>query len=590
MSAKETMASDDVLGEAGVAEDQKAEFASEALATATEHTQRSKNRILGFLQYLASFVIPGMGMFCEAYFVFSVGNLKPLWEVEYPGCWKAHTECSVNLSNSISYTQVSGIIFGQLSLGFLADRMGRKAGSIFCAATMLIFGILLAASVGSSVNAQFAMFTAVQFLFGIGVGGEYPVASASANERAEATAELSKRRGETVVCVFSMQGWGNLVNTLLIAILMAIFGQTGQVLELNPSRLNVIWRLSYAIGLIPLAGILAFRIWVLRESAVWTGKREALKKMGKVSNADVRRKYMVLLRYYWHRNFGTALSWFVWDFAFYGNKLFQGTFIKIINPYATNFEVLLWTSLNSFVALCGYYFAAFTIDRQWMGRTRMQAMGFLWIGFLFLMCTMFYHQLSSKALIHAFQFLYYFSSFWGQFGPNATTWLLPAELAPTEVRSLCHGVSAAVGKAGALVAGVIFGLCNNQTKFTISAACGLVGAIVTYIFIPDLTGLDLREGDKRWLAILDGRGDTYTGEAVNPKHLSMLENFMGYGKTYQAPGLDAVKGDHHTTAVTVAGMVVATHVDDGPGEDDVHEVTPLAAKQASFEAKQNNYI
>ena len=74
------------------------------------------------------------------------------------------------------------------------------------------------------------------------------------------------------------------------------------------------------------------------------------------------------------------------DFAFYGNKLFQGKFIKIINPTASLFQILLWTCLNSLVALVGYYFAAFTIDKPWMGRTRMQAQGFLWIGFLFLMC------------------------------------------------------------------------------------------------------------------------------------------------------------------------------------------------------------
>ena len=83
---------------------------------------------------------------------------------------------------------------------------------------------------------------------------------------------------------------------------------------------------------------------------------------------------------------------------------------------------------------------------------------------LFLICAVHYDALSTPKWIHAFQFLYYFSSFWGQFGPNATTWLLPAELAPTEVRSMCHGFSAAVGKAGALVAGVVFGLVDNRTK------------------------------------------------------------------------------------------------------------------------------
>ena len=40
----------------------------------------------------------------------------------------------------------------------------------------------------------------------MGVGGEYPIASASASERAEADASLQQRRGETVMLTFSMQG------------------------------------------------------------------------------------------------------------------------------------------------------------------------------------------------------------------------------------------------------------------------------------------------------------------------------------------------------------------------------------------------
>ena len=160
------------------------------------------------INYILAFAIPGLGMFCEAYFVFSVGNLKAIWQVEYPECWSLHTTCSPKLPESVSYTQVSGIIFGQLALGFAADRMGRKLGSCVTAGTMFIFGILLAGSYGKTDASLFAMFTAIQFLFGIGVGGEYPVASASANERAESTKTLSNRRGETVVCVFSMQGWG----------------------------------------------------------------------------------------------------------------------------------------------------------------------------------------------------------------------------------------------------------------------------------------------------------------------------------------------------------------------------------------------
>lgn len=40
----------------------------------------------------------------------------------------------------------------------------------------------------------------------MGVGGEYPIASSSASERAEADASLQQRRGETVMLTFSMQG------------------------------------------------------------------------------------------------------------------------------------------------------------------------------------------------------------------------------------------------------------------------------------------------------------------------------------------------------------------------------------------------
>ncbi|GLC45588.1 hypothetical protein PLESTB_000874300 [Pleodorina starrii] len=375
------------------------------------------------------------------------------------------------------------------------------------------------------------MFTAVQFIFGIGVGGEYPVASTSANERAESSTKLQKRRGETVVLTFSMQGWGNLVNTAVIIAIMAGFNQYGPTYDKH--SLEVTWRLSYAIGMIPLVGILLYRIFRLRESAVWQHKREALKAMGGKAKGVQWRKFNLLMYYYWHRNFGTAMSWFVWDFAFYGNKLFQGTFIKIINPKASVIQILEWTLLNSAVALVGYYFAAFTIDKPWMGRMRMQMMGFAWMFVLFLICAVHFKELQTPKYIHTFQFLYYFSSFWGQFGPNATTWLLPAELAPTEVRSMCHGFSAAVGKAGALVAGVVFGLVDMRVKFWISAFCGLAGVVLTLFTIPDITGLDLREGDRRWLAILDGHHDAYHGEAVNPRYLSVFERMLGYGKLYR---------------------------------------------------------
>lgn len=56
-------------------------------STVSEPVTRSP--VIQLCQWIASFAIPGIGMFMEAYFIFSVGNVKPIWEQQYPQCWKA---------------------------------------------------------------------------------------------------------------------------------------------------------------------------------------------------------------------------------------------------------------------------------------------------------------------------------------------------------------------------------------------------------------------------------------------------------------------------------------------------------------------
>ncbi len=62
-------------------------------------------------------------------------------------------------------------------------------------------------------------------------------------------------------------------------------------------------------------------------------------------------------------------------------------------------------------------------------------------------------------------------------------------------------------QAGALVAGVVFALTSDKGKFYISAFCGLAGVLCTFLFIPDIGGLDLREGDRRWIKNVEGKGE-----------------------------------------------------------------------------------
>lgn len=76
--------------------------------------------------------------------------------------------------------------------------------------------------------------------------------------------------------------------------------------------------------------------------------------------------------------------------------------------------------------------------------------------------------------------LYGLTFFFANFGPNSTTFVLPAELFPTRVRSTCHALSAAAGKAGAIV-GAFFvqSYTLNGTSKSIKGA--LIGLVFTNI-------------------------------------------------------------------------------------------------------------
>lgn len=65
-------------------------------------------------------------------------------------------------------------------------------------------------------------------------------------------------------------------------------------------------------------------------------------------------KIVLMWRDSWHRLIGTAIGWFVWDVAFYGNKLFQTDFTEAIldaptlsNIYAFNWQARLLVGNNS---------------------------------------------------------------------------------------------------------------------------------------------------------------------------------------------------------------------------------------------------
>lgn len=179
------------------------------------------------------------------------------------------------------------------------------------------------------------------------------------------------------------------------------------------------------------------------------------------------------------------------------------------------------------MSLAGYYCAFLFIDDKRYGRRRMQFVGFSMDFILFVVAAFAFTPLTAPgAGVKVFQFLYYFSSFWAQFGPNAVTFLVAAEVYPANIRGSAHGFSAAIGKLGALAPTIMFNYISPRQRFLVTCWFALIGAIVTLVFLPDVTGLDLREQERRWKYCMEGRPQDYHGPATHARHLSLFERVV----------------------------------------------------------------
>eukprot|EP00798_Chlamydomonas_sp_ICE-L_P032550 gene32550-17267_t len=461
---------------------------------------------------------------------------------------------------------------GMMVMGVMADVTGRKWGSRVVAIVMLSGSLMLMFTAWApSAFTYFSFFMIAQTWYGFGVGGEYPLASSSAAEQASSTSGLDAHRGRQVLLVFSNQGMGSLVNSVVILLSMLVFQQTDTLTKDGSRRVLI---LMYAVGAAACVVMVAHRAIYLKESKI----TEDLSNEGRFNkkHSAIWRKHVISAHMYWPRQLVASVAWVANDFAFYGNKLFQSTFISILYPLATQYEQQKWTVLNCAIALMGYYAAALMVDKPWYGRRRMQNVGFAAMFILYLTCYLKYEYLtSSKSGLSIFQAIYYLSSFFNQFGPNATTWLVAGEMFPTDVRAANHGFAATMGKLGALIAGVWFSYVGHKVIFLLSALFAIVGIIVTTIWMADTTGLQLSEYDRMQHYVLEGRFQHYHGEAINPKHLSYWERRVlhwdkGYNPEYPKP-----QGEE--TASLLTEMTHLTHMSDA---DSVHNRHHIATTQA----------
>lgn len=408
-------------------------------------------------------VTAGMGFFTDAYDLFIIGVvttiLGPLWNL-------SKTQIGLLNATSLIAAALGAIVFGKL-----ADRFGRKA-VYGVEVAILTLGALL-----SATSQDFTQLLLWRFIIGLGIGGDYPTSAIIMSEFAN-----RKNRGRLITSVFAMQGFGLLVGPLVASVLL----MTG-------ISHDVVWRIMLALGAVPAAAVIYLRRRISETPRflleVKHDAKEAAQVVGKLVDKEVAAQAATADGWtpaqFWLRLLGTAGSWFFLDIAFYGNSVSSTLIMKSLAPHAS----LLHTTLVSTViflvfAIPGYWVAAFTIDR--IGRKTIQMLGFaimaVAFGSLYLIPNI-------TAMVIPFLLIYGLSYFFTEFGPNTTTFVVPAEIFPTRLRALGDGLSAGAGKMGAFL-GAFFvpvlltsiKLSGTEGIMTLVCICGMA----TTLLIPEL--------------------------------------------------------------------------------------------------------
>ncbi|KAI5474595.1 MFS transporter [Pseudohyphozyma bogoriensis] len=360
---------------------------------------------------------------------------------------------------TLDATQVStalavGAILGQICIGIVCDRVGRKAGIIVSTFCIVLGTVLIISTTRGSDNYHgfLWMMTICRGLVGFGVGGEYPSSSAAASE-----------------------------------------------------AINEKTTLNRAPCLIPPVIVFFFRIRMI-DSRLY--RKYAIK-----SNPP----YALVAKHYWKSLIGTSVTWFLNEFIVLANAIYAGDVISDViqadwnAPHAVLIkDTAEWQLLWGVLIFLGVPVGAALVKP--MGPRNLMIAGFggyLVFGLVLGLC----YEKAAKT-VPGFVILYAVFLAVGNAGPGSMLNLVSTESYATPVRGTCYGFSAAVGKIGAVVGVETFLRIRTNVgtgwPFIMAAIVGAVGMIISFFFIRNDISGDLGEEDERFNKFLAAQG--WTGE------------------------------------------------------------------------------
>lgn len=437
------------------------------------------------LYHFTAIVIAGMGFFTDAYDLFCISLVsKLLGRIYYTDL--THQKPGTlppNVAAAVNGVALCGTLAGQLFFGWLGDKMGRKKVYGMTLILMVLCSVASGLSFSDHPKSVISTLCFFRFWLGFGIGGDYPLSATIMSEYAN-----KKTRGAFIAAVFAMQGFGILAGGIVALIVSSAFDHAFKAPAYSVDRgaslapqADFVWRIILMVGALP--ALLTY-YWRMKmpETARYTAlvaknAKQAATDMSKVLQVQLEAEdeklekiteeksnsFGLFTKQFAARHglhlLGTTSTWFLLDIAFYSQNLFQKDIFSAIGwiPKAERMnaihEVYRIARAQTLIAMCstvpGYWFTVAFID--YVGRFAIQLMGFFFMTVFMFALAIPYHHWTLKANNIGFVVIYSFTFFFANFGPNATTFVVPAEIFPARLRSTCHGISAAAGKAGAIV-------------------------------------------------------------------------------------------------------------------------------------------
>ncbi len=440
-------------------------------------------------------LLSAAGVFLDGFDLFIIGVAMPLI---------VHAmNPSPFLQGLIGAAAVVGAMIGAGVLGHFTDRWGRKYLYLVDLSIFIVFAVLS----GFSWNV-YALIV-FRFLLGLGVGADYPICAAYVSEFMPA-----RIRGRMLIGAFAFQSVGMLFGALVGVTMLTLFPYDDA------------WRYMVIAGALPAGIMLVFRIsvpesprWLLSQGRVEEavtvlrrlvpGREKDIDRLAaeqqqtkKDDSRGASLGYGALFsKRYLRRTILAAVPWFLMDVATYGVGLFTPVILAAMafggphrNFLAADFAATEGAAYLDIFLILGFVLNLLFIER-W-GRIRLQVLGLagMTLGLVILALAA---SLPEGGPTHIYLIFLGFTLFnlLMNMGPNGTTFILAAELFPTEVRASGHGFSAGMAKFGAAL-GIFFlpvfkdGIGIPATLLVIAAA-PLLGLIVTAACRIDTTGKPL---------------------------------------------------------------------------------------------------